>query len=92
MKYSSSLISRVKQLYPESPRMHELAEQGNEFLGRYLDDSSQGSVNVDTVLLATSLDKLQVTAREIKMKKELYSDWWNEVNAARSKGQTAMKY
>ena len=59
MAYTKELIDEVKELYPNSTKMHELAEQGNAFLGRYLDDSSPRGIPIDAVLLATSLEELQ---------------------------------
>jgi len=66
--YSSELIKEVKELYPNSPEMHQLAENGGAFLGRYLDDSSTNSISLNEVLLATSLDELQKRARLMKRK------------------------
>ena len=76
--YSQNLINKVKELYPDDTKMHQLAESGNAFLGRYLDDSYMGSVSIDKILLATSLDEIQKEARIIKQKKQLYTDWCKE--------------
>ncbi len=75
MAYSKELINAVKEVYPDSKEMHKLAESGNAFLGRYLDDSSPSSISLDTVLKATSLDELQKLARNYKRKIELYRMW-----------------
>ena len=75
MAYTQDLINEVKELYPNSTEMIRLAEEGNVFLGRYLDDSSTNYINVDRVLLATSLDELLKEARIIKRKRELYNKW-----------------
>ena len=79
MGYSTSFIQKVKECYPDSPKMHDLADNGEYFLGRYLDDSSSGAINVDAILLATSLDELQKVARREKMRVNLYKEWWDEV-------------
>jgi hypothetical protein len=76
--YTADLIAEVKELYPNSPEMHQLAENGGAFLGRYLDDSSSGSLGVDEILLATSLDELQKKARILKRKKQLYAKWCDQ--------------
>lgn len=76
--YSSELIKEVKELYPNSPEMHQLAENGGAFLGRYLDDSSTNSISLNEVLLATSLDELQKKARNMKRKVDLYKKWCTE--------------
>ena len=78
MAYSKKLIDEVKELYPDYPEMHKHAEEGSVWLGRYLDDSSQGSVGLDDILTATSLEELQVKARLIKKRKQLYSKWCDE--------------
>lgn len=76
--YSAALIDEVRELYPASSEMLRLAQEGYYFLGRYLDDSSQGGFPVDTILLATSLEELQKKAHILKRKKELYSKWYKE--------------
>lgn len=76
--YTQELIDKVKEMYPNSQEMHQLADTGNAFLGRYLDDSSHGGISIDTVLLATSLDELQKTARVMKKKVELYRMWCDQ--------------
>lgn len=76
--YTPDLIAEVKELYPDSAEMHKLAESGNAFLGRYLDDSSPTGIPLDTVLLATSLDELQKKARIAKRKCELYRKWCDQ--------------
>lgn len=75
MAYTQELINEVKELYPNSSEMHKLAETGNVFLGRHLDDASQGGFPVDTILLAISLEELQNQARDMKRKRELYGKW-----------------
>lgn len=78
MSYTRDLINEVKELYPTDYKMHELAESGNVFLGRYLDDSSSSSMNIDKILLATSLDELQKEARLMKRKVQLYRKWCDQ--------------
>jgi len=75
MAYTQELINEVKELYPDSAEMHKLAESGNAFLGRYLDDSSPTGFPINEILLATSLDELQKKARQMKRKVELYHKW-----------------
>lgn len=78
MAYTQKLIKMVKELYPDSKDMHELADSGNAFLGRYLDDCCTDSLPLDTILLATSLDSLQQKARDMKRRVELYAMWCEE--------------
>ena len=78
MAYSEKLIKEVKEAYPDYPRMHELAETGSAWLGRYLDDSSPRSISIDTVLKANSLEELQNLAKDYKKKLDLYAMWCEE--------------
>lgn len=78
MAYSRELIEEVKELYPNVPTMHELAEEGNVWLGRYLDDHSQGCMSVDVILKATSLKEIKTKAELLKKKGELYIKWCEE--------------
>ncbi len=87
MQYSKELINEVKELYPNSKEIHDLAKSGNVFLGRYLDDSSSGAISIDTILLATSLDELQKKARMAKRKLELYHKWCDEYDLAKVRKQ-----
>lgn len=77
-KYTQDFIDEVIKLYPDYPKMHELAINGNAFLGRYLDDSGATSIHMDRILLATSLDELQKEARVLKAKRELYNKYWEQ--------------
>jgi hypothetical protein len=76
--YTQDLINEVKELYPGSKEMHRLAENGDVWLGRYLDDSSHGGISVDEILLATSLEEIQKKARIAKRKRELYAKWCDQ--------------
>jgi hypothetical protein len=78
MAYTQELINEVKELYPNSAEMHKLAENGNAYLGRYLDDSCNGSIGFDEILLATSLDELEKIARLMKRKVLLYKKWCDQ--------------
>lgn len=72
--FSSKFIADIKAAYPESKEMHKLAEEGNSFLGRWLDDSVQ-SITSQEVLDAASLEELKEKARRIKMQADLYADF-----------------
>jgi hypothetical protein len=85
-KYSDQFKKELKELFPNSPQMHEAAEQGRDIVGRYLDDSTQGiGVTADEILLATSLEVIQAKVRMQKRKKELYVKWGNEIDSQRDK-------
>ena len=74
MAYTQEFINRVKQLYPNSTEMHRLAEEGNYFLGRWLDDSSYGGFSPSEVLNTTHED-LVAKAKEMQARRELYADF-----------------
>lgn len=78
INYSESFKKRVKEAWNNYEEIVKLADAGSEFLGRYLDDGSQGGISVNTVLTATSLEALQQIARSLKIKRDLYSEFWEE--------------
>jgi hypothetical protein len=78
MAYSEELIAEVKEVYPDHPRMYELAKEGSVWLGRYLDDASSSSIPIETILRSTSLEELQNMAKLLKKKLELYNKWCKE--------------
>jgi len=75
MAYTQELIDEVKELFPNSPIMIKMAEEGSVFLGRYLDDSISNFISTNEVLLATSLDELKEEATLRKRKVDLYRKW-----------------
>ena len=76
--YSEKLIKEVKECYPNNKKIHELADEGNVWLGRYLDDSCGGGIPLDTILTALSLEELQAKARLEKRKVNCYKMWCDE--------------
>ncbi len=69
--YSKEFIARVKEVYPNSPTIIELAEKGSDMLGRYLDDSSNGSLSPRDVLKST-YEELVNWANKEQEKRDLY--------------------
>ena len=76
--YSEKLIKEVKECYPDYKKIHELADEGSVWLGRYLDDSCSNAMSLDTILTALTLDELQIKARLEKRKVNCYKMWCNE--------------
>ena len=74
MQYTHEFINRVKELYPDCAEMHKLAEEGNYFLGRWLDDSSEGGFSPSKIL-NTPHEELKRQAEILKKKRELYGDF-----------------
>lgn len=79
-KYSPQFIAKVKRLYPFSSEIHRHVDNGNEILGRYLDDSSSGGIDPDKILSIHHIDAIHALARERKEKIALYAEWYNEIN------------
>ena len=50
MKYSQEFINKVKEIYFDRPTIIELAENGSDALGRYLDDSSNFYISPRMIL------------------------------------------
>ena len=74
MQYTQDFINRVKELYPNSAEMHKLAEEGNYFLGRYLDDSSCTGFSPNEIL-NTPYEELRRRAEILDQKRKLYADF-----------------
>ena len=74
MQYTKDFISRVKELYPNCAEMHKLAEEGNGFLGRWLDDSSCGGFSPQQIL-NTPYEELRKQAEILEKKRQLYADF-----------------
>lgn len=72
--YSKEFIEKVKDIYPDSPTIIRLAENGDEFLGRYLDDNSACGISPETIL-NNSYDNLCKKAIDLQKRKELYAYW-----------------
>lgn len=81
--YTQEFIAEVKKLYPGDETIAKLAEDGNPFLGRYLDDSSAMGIGVDEILTATSLEAIQEKARKMKRRREIYGEYWEQPPAKR---------
>ncbi len=74
MIYTQEFIDKVKQLYPNNTELHRLAEEGNYFLGRWLDDSSSSGFSPSKVL-NTPYEDLITQAKEMQARSELYADF-----------------
>ena len=76
--YSEKLIKEVKECYPDYEKIHKLADEGDLFLGRYLDDGCGGGIALDTILTAITFEELQDKARLAKRKVNCYRMWCDE--------------
>ena len=75
MNYPEDFKKEVKEVYPDFPEIHKLLDNGGDFLGRYLDDSSGTSISIKDILDATNLEDLQERARKMQRKVKLYIKW-----------------
>ncbi len=76
MKYNKEFVDKVKKLYPNSPEMHRHAEQGNAILGRYLDDSSSSTIDIDWLLKQNDIIVIHLKCENMKAKVDLYKEWF----------------
>lgn len=76
--YSEKLIKQVKECYPNFKRMHELAENGDYILGRFLDDMRTTTIPLCIILKAKTLDELKKIAIFEQKKAALYKLWEKE--------------
>ena len=76
INYTEDFKRKVRSVYGNS--LDDYLNSNNPFLGRILDDSSYSSISIDKILTATSLESLQKEARELKIKRELYNEYWDQ--------------
>lgn len=75
INYPKEFKEKCKKVYPNWTKLHSALEQGREIVGRYLDDSRYGTISIDEILTAKSLESLQSKALKIQEKSNLYSEW-----------------
>lgn len=74
MTYPDDFIRRVKECFPNLQMLHQRLEEGNCNIGVLL-YSDTPVITIEEILNATSLEKLQEKAGEIKRKDDLYAEW-----------------
>lgn len=72
--YSKDFVDAVRRCYPNSENIIAAAENGDYFLGRYLDDSAFGAVDAEFILTHTAEEVYQKAMVE-KERRELYRRW-----------------
>ena len=85
MAYTQEFIDKVKRVYPNSKEMHKLAEEGNYFLGRYLDDGRGSAASItfspEEVINTSSeelIKKAKIAQQKVefeRLKDELYAEF-----------------
>lgn len=75
MFYPEDFKNRVKKAYPNWDELHRRLDEGDVFVGRYLDDSSSTEISFETILSATSLEELKNEARVGQEKVAIYNEW-----------------
>ena len=78
MKYPQDFIEKAKKVYPNFPKLHEMIENGNEFAGRYLDDSCTGNIpaqHIMEMIEKGAIDELKVEAENEVARVQLYNEW-----------------
>ena len=76
MPYTKEFIEEVKRVYPNAPEIIKCAEDGDYFLGRYLDDNCESSISIEFIE-NHSYKELMEKVKRIKEKRELYYKWCN---------------
>ena len=78
MKYPHEFIERIKTAFPNSPKMHELAESGSPLLGYMLDDSTEDDFSYKIVVKsidAGQIEELRAIAMLEIERRGLYYEW-----------------
>ena len=79
MKYPNKFIEDVKAEFPDWIELHQALDEGNVFVGRYLDDSGHGSGptarDVVDAFDKGEQNKLYDEAKRTLRINELYSRW-----------------
>jgi len=73
--YTQDFIRRCKLEYPDWPNLHKLLDEGSVFVGRYLDDGGQETINPSDVLDDSKLPALKERAARIARRRKLYHEW-----------------
>lgn len=87
MDYPVDFARKVMEEYDNDSKMAALLEEGNPFLGRYLDDSSQGGISPQAILDALDagdIGGLRARAGTLVRRKELYAEWGRLSDAQRN--------
>jgi hypothetical protein len=85
IKYTQELIDGIKRIHPDNTLLHDLAEAGEESIGRILLDSIPKNPTYDEIINVKSFEeflKLQKRAKVAKIKDDLYGKWIGEMHAA----------
>lgn len=75
MFYPEDFKNRVKKAYPNWDELHRRLDEGDDFVGHYLDDSTSTGISFETILSATSLEELKNEARVGQEKVAIYNEW-----------------
>lgn len=78
MKYSANFVKKVRLAFPNSKKIQEAAEQGSEFVGRYLDDNRDLSMSPEEIVTAYKQGRekdVLKAAKEAAERTKLYHEW-----------------
>jgi len=76
INYPKEFIEKCGKTFPVWKELHLALKNGNEFAGRYLDDSSSETLSIKEILEASSLAKLKEKALLMQDKVNLYKEWY----------------
>ena len=80
MEYPEDFKKEIREIYFDFDELLERLEDGDYFLGRYLDDSSKNCVSIDTILNAKTLKEIKEIAEFEQRKINAYLWWLKIVN------------
>ena len=75
MNYPEEFRMKVRQVFPKSRELQRRMEDGDEFVGRLLDDASSETITPEWILATPNAEQIYDRARELKAKRDLYADW-----------------
>jgi hypothetical protein len=85
INYTKELVDEIKKVHPGNTLLHDLAEAGEESIGKLLLDLIPKDPTYDEIINAGTFEEflaLQDRAKEAKVKDALYEKWIREAHAA----------
>jgi len=73
--YTESFIKLVKEVYPSSAIMIQMAEDGSYLLGQMLKSYADVEISPERILQTNDLNELKRMAARLKERRDLYDRW-----------------
>lgn len=78
MRYPKEFVAKVKAEFPDWTELHKKLDEGNAFVGRYLDDNSNFDMKAADIVKAFNegrQDEVKKAAEQCVRRQELYAEW-----------------